>query len=132
MPCRSGFGGAGGKLFCQAFDTKPSDNQAFVTESSAPNPRHLILRRCESTACTQPEARVTVTHAEHRSIRKRMVGMSPKRERFAAASYSICALLAEVSAPSTMTLFISIHRYYMVNKLLIFSVPHLRWIICTR
>ena len=86
----------------QAFSTNPSDNQALDTEVST-NPRLLILRRSESTACTKPEARVTVTHAEHRSIPKRMVGISPKRERFAAASYSICALLAEVSASSPMT-----------------------------
>jgi hypothetical protein len=89
-----------------------------------------ILRRCESTAC--PEASVTVIRADDRSTPKCMVGMSPKRERFAVASYSICALLAEVSASPPKTSLFSITKYYMVNKFLIVSVTNRHWIICTR
>jgi hypothetical protein len=89
-----------------------------------------ILRRSESTAC--PEASVTVIRADDRSTLKCMVGMSPKRERFAVTSYSICALLAEVSASPPITSLFSITKYYMVNKFLIVSVTNRHWIICTR
>ncbi|MGD0848941.1 hypothetical protein [Bradyrhizobium sp.] len=111
--------------------------QAFRARSSVPDLLHQVfgtkvLGRSESTACAKPETGVTVTHADHRSTLKCMVGMSPKRERFAAASYSICALLAEVSASPPMTSLFSINRYYMVNKFLIVSVTNRRSIICTR
>jgi hypothetical protein len=112
----------------------------FGSKSSIPSSSHpglriqvsgtRILRRSESTAC--PEASVTVIRADDRSTLKCMVGMSPKRERFAAASYSICALLAEVSASPPITSLFSITKYYMVNKFLIVSVTNRHWIICTR
>jgi hypothetical protein len=59
------------------------------------------------TACselkTKPRQRVPVTTLIDRSTRKRMAGMSSQGEPRAPASYSILALLAEISASPTMT-----------------------------
>jgi hypothetical protein len=112
-------------LRIQVFDTK-----FFASRSSDPSLRHQ-----DSSALRidrLPEASVTVIRADDRSTLKCMVGMSLKRERFAAASYSICALLAEVSASPPITSLFSITKYYMVNKFLIVSVTNRHWIICTR
>jgi hypothetical protein len=55
------------------------------------------------TQKTNPRQGAPVTTPVDRSTRKRMADMSSQRELLAPASYSILALLAEISASPTMT-----------------------------